>query len=533
MTKSSTFDYVIVGAGAAGSVLAEKLSRERPVSVLVLEAGPDDSRRAIHVPGVFPTLLGSDVDWAYRTEPQPAFGGRRVYWPRGRVLGGSTSINAMMWVRGFAADYDAWAKHAGPGWSYQALLPYFRTIERVEGNTDPDQGSAGVMSIQNQRSPRSHTGAFLEAAVEAGFDVVTPNTAAPTGFSQTMVTQKDGRRFSAADGYLRSARNRPNVTIHTGTYATRVVLDRHRASGVEYLRDGERRFADARREVILSGGAVNTPALLMRSGIGEAADLRGKGIDVVADSPEVGRNLRDHVSVPIAVEAAGDTLVAVRSLSSRIKYLVWRSGMLTSNSAEAYGFVRSRSDLTLPDIEIVFSPNVMPVAGQSLPTGHGVTLNAILLVPESTGTITLASADPSEKPLIDPGYLTDPEGKDKAALLVGLGVIDDLLAAPALRADVGTHILRPEGGERLSKAERAETAISLHGQTYFHPVGTARMGRDPRSVVNEELRVRGVTGLRVADASVMPTIIRGHTMAPSMVIGAKAADLIMTKEQAT
>jgi choline dehydrogenase-like flavoprotein len=235
--------------------------------------------------------------------------------------------------------------------------------------------------------------------------------------------------------------------------------------------------------------------------------------------------------VPIVVEAADDTLVAARSLSSRIRYLVRRSGMLTSNSAEAYGFVRSRPDLTLPDTEIVFSPNVMPGAGQSRPAGHGVTLNAILLVPESTGTITLASADPLKKPLIDPAYLTDPEGKDKAALLAGLGVIDDLLATPALTADVGTHILRPEDGERLSSSERAEVAISLHGQTYFHPVGTARMGRDPRSVVDEELRVRGVTGLRVADASVMPTIIRGHTMAPSMVIGAKAADLIMKEHR--
>ncbi|MDX6349529.1 MAG: choline dehydrogenase [Streptomyces sp.] len=526
MTNPQIFDYVVVGAGAAGSVLTEKLSQKPTTSVLVLEAGPDDRNRAIHVPGVFPTLFGTEVDWAYHTEPQAELGGRRVYWPRGRVLGGSTSINAMMWVRGFAADYDEWAELSGPGWSYEALLPYFRSIERVEGNTDPDQGSAGVMSIRNQRSPRSHTGAFLEAAVEVGFDEVTPNTAAPTGFSQTMVTQKNGRRFSAVDGYLKPARSRPNVTIHTGAHATRVVFEGRRASGVEYFRGGERQFAAARREVVLSGGVVSTPQLLMLSGIGDADDLREKGVEVVADSPEVGRNLRDHVSVPITVEAAGDTLVAVRSLSSRINYLVRRSGMLASNSAEAYGFVRSRSDLTLPDIEIVFSPNVMPDPRQPQPARHGVTLNAILLVPESAGTIRLASATALEKPLIDPAYLTDPEGKDKAALLAGLGVIDDLLAAPALKADVGTHILRPEGGERLSSVERAEAAISLHGQTYFHPVGTARMGRDSRSVVDEELRVRGVTGLRVADASVMPTIIRGHTMAPSMVIGAKAADLI-------
>ncbi len=518
------FDYIVVGAGSAGAALANRLSADPLVSVLLLEAGPADRKQAVHIPAAFSQLFRSSYDWNYDTVPQPELAGRSVYWPRGKTLGGSSSLNAMMWVRGFAADYDNWAQAAGAGWSWDRLVPYFLRVERVAGATRADQGTDGAVSIQAQRSPRPATADFLQAAQEAGYPIEQANLPTPNGFTQTMVNQRRGARYSTADAYLRPVRQRPNLTVRTGAQVRRVVFNGHRAAGVEVQVGTQIRHATATREVILCGGAINTPQLLLLSGIGDADQLSAHGIPVRVDSPGVGRNLTDHLIAGLVARTDRDTLFDAQRPAEVANYLLRREGMLTSNVAEAYGFVRSSPDLALPDLEILFAP--VAYVGQGLvPTPeHGLTVGAILLQPRSSGTVALTSADPLAAPIIDPRYLTDPA--DRATLLAGLAVCEDLLRQPALAARTGRGFVAPPDGDDLDQATRDATTLEQYSHTLYHPVGTARMGSDRQSVVDPALRVRGVTGLRVADASVMPRIIRGHTNAPSIVIGERAADLI-------
>ncbi|KRB37149.1 GMC family oxidoreductase [Microbacterium sp. Root180] len=529
-------DYIVVGAGSAGAALAARLSEDPSVSVLLLEAGGPDSALELHVPAAFSKLFRGPYDWGYDTVPQERLEGRTVFWPRGKTLGGSSSLNAMMWVRGFAADYDEWAETAGPTWSWQALLPRFRRVERTEGPVDDDHGAGGPQAVEHQRDPRPHTAAFLDAAREAGHPITPANLPEGQGFSQTMVSQHRGARASTADAYLKPARRRRSLRVVTHALVRRVTFapgdDQPRATGVYVEIDGVTRHATARREVILSGGAINTPQLLMLSGIGPAAHLAEHGIDVVVDSPEVGANLQDHLVAGLAPAARGGTLYGAERVAQLGRYLTARKGMLTSNVGEACGFVRTevaeRAGVpgTLPDIEIIFAP--VPYVGEGLvPTpGEGITVGAILLRPKSRGTIRLASADPAAKAVIDPRYLTDPDGIDEATMLAGLAECERLIATDALRAVTTAGWIQPEGGERLSPTERAELSLRRYSHTLYHPVGTARMGTDAASPVDPELRVRGVSGLRVADASIMPTVIRGHTNAPAIVIGEVAADLI-------
>ena len=503
------FDYIVVGAGSAGAVVAHRLSADPRSRVLLLEAGPPDRHPAIGVPAAFSALFRSRYDWAYDTAPQPGLAGRRIFWPRGRTLGGSSALNAMMWVRGFAADYDGWAAAAGPEWSWEALLPSFRRVERM-------------LSIQPQRSPNPHTADFLTAARQAGFAVEPANRPEPDGFSQTMVTQRRGARFSAADGYLRPIRRRPNLTVRTGVRADRVVFDGSRAVAVQCsMPDGRTRTASARREIVLCGGAVNTPQLLLLSGIGEPDQLAAQGIPVVAASPAVGRNLQDHLVAGLIVRVAGGTLFDAQRPAEVARYLLRRTGMLTSNIAEAYGFVRSTPGLRHPDIEVVFAPVAYVGQGLERPPAHGLTVGAILLQPRSRGTVSLASTDPSVPPVIDPAYLSDPV--DRVAMVRGLAVCERILRQPALRHQ---GFLVPDDADGMDEDTRDRTALDGYAHTLYHPVGTARMGTDDGSVVDPQLRVRGTTGLRVADASVMPRIIRGHTHAPAVVIGERAAELI-------
>lgn len=522
-----TFDVVVVGAGSAGAPLAARLSEPGRLSVLLLEAGGPDKDTKLHVPVAFSQLFRSAFDWDYQTAPQDRLGGRSIYWPRGKVLGGSSSLNAMMWVRGFAADYDEWAQLAGSDWSWESLRPYFVKVERTTSSSDSDHGTTGPIAVEPQRDPRSHTAAFLRATREAGYDIEAANSLTPQGFTQTMVSQHRGARASTATAYLKPAGRRSNLTVRPNAQATKVLLDGRRATGLEYRHDGATRTVHARREVILCGGAVNTPQLLMLSGIGPSEELRRNGIDVVIDSPDVGGNLRDHLIAGHIVGVAGDTLKDATRTRQTVDYLTRRRGMLTSNVAEAYGFVRSDPMLALPDLEVLFAPVAYVGEGLVPPPRHGVTIGAILLRPRSTGTVTLRSADPLDKADIDPRYLSDPEGADRRVLLAGMEVCERILATPAMQAVTdGTYIV-PERGEALEPRERAERIVDGYAHTLYHPTSTARMGTDAGSVVDPRLRVRGVDGLRVADASVMPQIIRGHTNAPSIVIGEKAADLIL------
>jgi choline dehydrogenase len=531
-------DYIVVGAGSAGAALAARLSEDARVTVLLLEAGGPDKALELHVPAAFSKLFRGAYDWNYDTVPQPGLEGRTVYWPRGKTLGGSSSLNAMMWVRGFAADYDEWADAAGPTWSWDALVPYFRRVERTSDPADVTQGTGGRQAVEHQRDPRPHTAAFLDAAREAGHPVTPPNLPTGQGFSQTMVSEHRGARVSTADAYLRPAKRRRNLRVVTGALARRVTFEAGeggapRAAGVYVEIDGITRHMRARREVVLSGGAVNTPQLLMLSGIGPADHLSEHGIDVVVDAPYVGANLQDHLVAGLAPAANAGTLYDADKPAELARYLTARKGMLTSNVAEAYGFVRTEvaertgAPAGLPDIEIIFAP--VPYVGEGLvPTpAHGLTVGAILLRPRSRGTIRLASADPTMAPLIDPAYLSDADGVDAETMLAGLAECERLIDTDALRALTTGGWVQPEGGERMTPAERAELSLRRYSHTLYHPVGTARMGTDAASVVDPELRVRGVSGLRVADASIMPTVIRGHTNAPAIVIGEVAADLIL------
>jgi choline dehydrogenase len=506
-------DYIVVGTGSAGSVVANRLSADQSAEVVVLEAGPKDKDKFIHIPAGFAKLFRSEMDWDYRTEPQKELDGREIYWPRGKVLGGSSSMNAMMWVRGFAADYDEWGAAAGEQWDYAHVEPYLRRIE------------AGPLSIARQRSPRTSTAAWLKAVEECGYRVEEPNQAVPEGFCETRVTQRRGARWSTADAYLRPALKRPNLTLHTEAAATKVLFDGHRAVGVEFEKAGSRQVARARREVVLCGGAINSPQLLMLSGIGDRDQLGEHGIDVVAQSAGVGANLLDHLVVPLGFDVPNDTLFTAEKPLELVNYLLRRRGMLTSNVGEAYGFVKSRADLELPDLELIFAPAPYFEEGLGDPyPGHAVVMGPILVKPYSSGTITLRSSDPTDKPIIDPRYLTDSAGADREALMAGLRMCATIAKSPALSGVIGT-IARPLNATTLDD-ETLERALNSLSHTLYHPVGTCRMGSDDSSVVDPQLRVRGVEGLRVADASVMPTIIRGHTHAPSVLIGEKAADLI-------
>ena len=506
-------DVIVIGTGSAGSVVASRLSADPRTRVVVLEAGPEDSEKFVHIPAAFSKLFRGPLDWDYLTEPQKEVGGREIYWPRGKVLGGSSSMNAMMWVPGFPADYGEWAEHAGLEWDYAHLRPYFDRIEE------------GALVISAQRDPRSSTGAFLQAAVQAGFRLAAPGDPVPDGFCQTAVTQRHGARWSCADAYLKPVLHRSNLTLLTESTARRLVFEGNRAVGVEFDdADGRRRTVRAAREVVLCAGAVNSPQLLMLSGIGDAGHLAEFAIPVVHDSPQVGRNLLDHLVTPLGFAVVDDTLFGAEKPAQLANYLLRRRGMLTSNVGEAYGFVRSRPGLELPDLELIWAPAPFFDEGIGEPYGHAVATGPVLLKPRSSGTVRLRSPEPSAKPVIDPKYLSDPDGADRAAMLAGLRITAAITEAPALRDLLGP-VVRPLHAGTLDD-ETLERALESCSHTLYHPVGTCRMGRDESSVVDPQLRVRGVQGLRIADASVMPAIIRGHTHAPTVVIGEKAADLI-------
>lgn len=523
------YDYVIVGAGSAGCVLAARLSEDPATRVLLLEAGGPDSKQEIRIPAAFSKLFNTEVDWAYHTLPQPGLDGRRLFWPRGKMLGGSSSMNAMMWLRGVAADYDGWAAAGNDGWSWDDVAPYFRRAEDTEPAPDTPApallGVGGPVPVSRQRDPNPSTELFVRACERLGIPRnPAVNTGSNDGVALTMVNQRRGARVSSASAYLKPAMKRPNLTVETGARVTRVVIDDATARGVEYRVDGTERTVEARREVILSGGAINTPQILMLSGIGPRGHLEDVGVEVVRDLPGVGSNLADHLAAGVIEHTdRPDTLVAAETPIQIVNYLVRRRGLLSSNVAEAHAFIRTEPALAGPDIELIFAPVPFHEHGQSDIGEPGLTIGVVLLQPESRGTVRLASRDALSDPLIDPAYLSADGDLDTLARGVERAI--EVFETEPLRSIV-TGPMIPDSIPR--GREEVEAVIRRRAETLYHPAGTCRMGIDDQAVVGPDLRVRGIARLRVADVSVMPSLVRGHTHAPAVMIGEKAADLVLS-----
>lgn len=532
------FDYVIVGAGSAGCVLAGRLSEDQAVTVCLLEAGGSDTSALIHAPLGFAAGAPLGLNTArYETVPQPELGGRRGFQPRGRVVGGSSSINAMVYARGHCSDYDGWAALGNPGWDYAGVLPYFKRAEHSEcTGANEYRGVGGPLNVAHLRSPSPINDAFLTACEQAGI-ARTPdyNGAQQEGCWPSQVTQKNGERCSAAKAYLTPHLARKNLTVITHAQAAKIDLVGRRAAGVSYLLGQQRQQVQARREVILSGGSYGSPQLLMLSGIGRAADLQALDIPVVHDLPGVGQNLQDHITMHLIWRTHHSDLtfgVSARGgwhlLRGIFEWRRQRTGPITSNVAESGAFFRTRSDLPVPDIECEFVVGIVDDHNRKMHLGHGYTLHVTVARPKSRGQVTLASADPHAPPLIDPRYLSHLD--DMTTLVAGTRKAMAVMNSSALAPCRGPMI-HPFDVHDTAAIERE---IRRSADTEYHPVGTCRMGpaSDPMSVVDARLRVHGIHGLRVVDASIMPTLTGGNTNAPTIMIGEKAVDLILGRQPA-
>src|SRR4051812_8942971 len=519
------YDYVIVGAGSAGCVLANRLSEEPGTRVLVLEAGGRDLHPNIKTPAAFAKQFRTKLDWDFNTEPEPHCAGRSIYIPRGKSLGGSSSMNAMVYMRGRPQDYDAWRDAGCPGWGWDDLLPLFKRGENNSRGPSALRGAGGPLQVSDPRSPRPLTKRFVAAAEKhgpPGNKDFNGDTQEGVGLAQ--VYQKGGRRWSNADAYLRPAAKRSNLTVTTHAHATRVVLEGGRAVGVAYRdRRGREQTVRAEREVILSAGAIASPQLLMLSGIGPAERLRSTGIDVAVDSPGVGRNLQDHPYVVVVYESVvGESLADAEKPRALLEWALRRSGPLSSNVAEACAFVRSDPDLPEANLQYHFGPAYFVENGFAEYDGHALTLGPVLLSPRSRGWVELASSDPTAQPRILTNSLAEPE--DVRALVAGVRIAREIAATEPLAEACGSELLP---GPDLQSDQQLEEDARRRVELLYHPVGTCRMGSDDEAVVDPSLRVRGVDGLRVADASVMPTIVAGNTNAATSVIADRGADLIL------
>ena len=524
------FDYVIVGGGSAGCVLAARLSEDPDVSVALLEAGPADKSVLIHCPAGLALLAKTgSANWGFDTATQPGLNGRRGYQPRGKVLGGSSSVNAMVYIRGHRSDYDHWAAAGNPGWGWDDVLPWFKHAEHNERGANAFHGTGGPLNVMDLRSPNPLVAPFIAAGKSAGW----PNNhdfngEQFEGIGPYQVTHRNGERFSAAKAYLTPALTRPNLTVITGIRVTRLLLAQRRAVGLQALHEGREVTIHVKRELLLAAGALQSPQLLLLSGIGEADQLLRHGIPIQHELPGVGRNLHDHpdvvqvVEAPALTQSFGISPHGVLNVARAV--MQWRrerSGLLTTNFAEAGGFIRSDPSEPIPDLQLHFVVGKLVDHGRKTVLGHGYSCHVCLLQPKSRGAVTLADDNPLSPPRIDPNMLSDDD--DTARLVRGFKLMRTLLQQPALTS-LGGHE-REQSAQATTDAQ-IEQYVRNNTDSIYHPVGTCRMGSDSDSVVDTRLHVHGIDGLRVVDASVMPRIVSGNTNAPVIMIAERAAAMI-------
>ncbi len=523
------FDYIVVGAGSAGCVLANRLTELGKHSVLLLEAGPRDRNIWIHIPLGYGVLFKQPkVNWMYQTEPEPELGGRSVFQPRGKVLGGSSSINGLVYIRGQHADYDRWRQLGNVGWGYDDVLPYFKRAENQQRGADDYHGAGGPLAVSNPRQPDPLCEAFIAAAEQTGIPRNTDfNGATQEGAGYFQTTTRRGRRASTAVCYLNPARGRANLRIETDAHAERVLFEGKRAVGVTYKRSGFARTARARKEVLLSLGAFNSPKLLQLSGVGPGELLRNHGIDVVQDMPGVGNSLQDHFQARIVMRSTRRTVNddlnnPLRRAMVGMRYAAFRKGPLTIAAGYAGAFFKTDARLATPDIQVHFIPFSTDKMGEKLHDFSGFTASVCQLRPESRGTLKIRSADPAVAPEIKINYLATQT--DRTANVEGLKVLRKVLNAPAMQPFVAEEIYP---GPKVNTDDDLLKFCRDTGSTVYHPVSTCRMGNDPLAVVDQKLKVKGLDGLRVVDGSIMPDLVSGNTNAPIIMIAEKAAEMIL------
>src|SRR3984957_14666617 len=529
-SEALEFDYVIVGAGSAGCVLANRLSADGKHSVLLLEAGPRDTNPWIHIPLGYGRLFKEKtVNWMYQTEPEPGLNGRSVFQPRGKVLGGSSSINGLLYVRGQHEDYDRWRQRGNAGWGYDDVLLYFRKAENQQRGADKYHGAGGPLPVSDWRHADPLSEAFVVAAAETGIPTNPDfNGASQEGAGFFQTTTQRGRRASTAYSYLRPAKSRSNLRVETCALAQRILFEGRRARAVEYRQGGALRVARARKEILVSGGAYNSPQLLQLSGVGPAELLKQHGIDVVLDAPGVGNDLQDHLQVRLVTRCARRVTLndilnhPVRRIMAGARYAAFRTGPLTIAAGTSGAFFKTNPRLASPDVQIHFLPFSTDKMGEKLHSFSGFSASVCQLRPESRGSLRIKSADPAVPPEIRINYLATET--DRTAFIEGFKILRQIMAAPALKPYAVDEILP---GSKVTSDENILAFCRKTGSTVYHPTSTCRMGSDPLAVVDQRLRLRGVEGLRVVDASVMPDLMSGNTNAPTIMIAEKASDMIL------
>ncbi len=535
MQETGSFDYIVVGAGSAGCVLADRLTASGRHRVLLIEAGGEDRNLWIHIPvGYAKLFTDARHNWLYNSEPEPELGGRSIIQPRGKVMGGSSSINGLLYIRGQAEDFNHWRQLGNAGWSFEDVLPYFRKAEDQQRGADDLHGVGGPLSVSDVSEPHPLCEAFIAACEQAGHPRTDDfNGASQEGAGYFQLTTRKGRRWSTARGYLKPARKRSNLAVVSGALATRVLFEGRRAAGVEYVQGSTRHVARAHGEVILCGGAFNSPQLLQLSGVGPADLLRQNGIAVVADMPGVGADLQDHYQArfnyrcaePITMNDMMGSLVG--RVGAGLRYALFRKGFLTVGAGYAGGFFKTDPSMATPDVQLHFILFSADAVGQKLHPFPGFLASVCQLRPESRGFVRIKSADPAQAPAIQPRYLSDPIDRDVTT--AGMQLLRKIMGQPALARYI-VEELAP-GKSVASDADLLEFARQK-GTTVFHPTSTCRMGSDAKAVVDERLRVHGFEGLRVADASIMPTVVSGNTNAACVMIGEKASDMILADASA-